>query len=104
MTTERRRIFGRDLAFSIGSSGLGFVLTLATTPIMTRLFHAEAYGVNAMMLTCSTLISAFGLFGLPAALARDLTTNEEMRLLKASVQLSVILGSLSVLAVGLIVI
>ena len=67
---------------------------------MTRLFPAEAYGVNGMVMTAATLLSAFGLFGLPVALAREQTGPEQNRLLHASVQLAVILGVVCALGVG----
>jgi O-antigen/teichoic acid export membrane protein len=92
--------FRRDLALSIASSGAGFAITLVTTPLMTRIFSAEAYGVNGMMLTAASLISAFGLFGLPVALAQVQTGTEQMRLFHISAQLAVVLGVFCSLGVG----
>lgn len=99
MGSHRPR-FRRDLATSIGSSGVGFAITLVTTPLMTRLFSAEAYGVNGMVMTAATLLSAFGLFGLPVALAGKQSGSEQTRLVHASVQLAVLLGVACALCMG----
>ena len=100
MSDYRRVIFRRDIAQSIGSSGVCFAITLVTTPLMTRIFPAEAYGVNGMVMTAATLLSAFGLFGLPVALAREQAGPEQARLVQASVQLALILGVICALGVG----
>ncbi|RTL78618.1 MAG: polysaccharide biosynthesis-like protein [Hyphomicrobiales bacterium] len=87
--------FRRDLLQSVGSSGFGLMLTLVTTPIMTRVFPAEAYGINGIMITVSTLLAAFGSLGLPVALARQQQGSEQARLLHASAQMAVMLTALS---------
>lgn len=96
---ERRHFFRRDLLHSIGSSGVTFAIMLVTTPLTTRVFSAEAYGVNGMMLTAATILSAFGLFGLPMALAREQAGREQTRLLHASGQLAVVLSAIVALGV-----
>lgn len=58
---------------------------------MTRVFPAEAYGVNGIIMTSSTVVSSIGLLGLPIALARRQAGEEQARLLRASVQLAVLL-------------
>ncbi|MBW4980239.1 oligosaccharide flippase family protein [Marinobacter adhaerens] len=91
--------FGRDLLQSIGSSGVGLFLTLITTPIMTRLFAPDAYGVNAVVLNVATLVASLGLLGLPVALARQKKVSEQARLFNASVQMAVIIFGLSTVLV-----
>ncbi|WP_281491813.1 oligosaccharide flippase family protein [Thioclava sp. L04-15] len=78
----------------MGSSSVGLGLTLVTTPIMTRLFPADAYGINGMMMTLATLVAGFGMLGLPLALAREQHGNEQIRLLHAAVQIAVVLFGL----------
>ncbi len=94
-------IFRRNIFQSIGASGVSFGMTLVTTPLMTRLFPTEAYGVNGMMLTGATVVSTVGLFGLPVALARMHAEKEQIRLLHASVQISVMLLFVCVLVASL---
>ncbi|HEY5627376.1 MAG TPA: hypothetical protein VIR79_05485, partial [Nitrospira sp.] len=64
MNSIHRFQFRQDLLRSVGSSGITLAITLATTPLMTRLFPAEAYGVSGIVMTAATLISGFGLLGL----------------------------------------
>lgn len=92
--------FRRDLKQSVGSSGFGMLLTLVTTPIMTRLFPAEAYGINGMIMTFATLVASFGLLGLPVALAREQQGLEQARLLHASTQVAVLLLGLCIVAIA----
>jgi len=89
--------FKRDMLQSIGSSGVGLLITLLTTPIMTRIYPADAYGINAMMMTVATLIAGVGLLGLPVALAREQKGLEQARLLHASAQMSMVLVALCLL-------
>ena len=85
--------FKRDVIQGIGSSGISLAITLFTTPLMTRIFPADAYGVNGMMMSAATLTSALGLFGLPVALAREQSGPEQARLFHASAQIALVLGS-----------
>ena len=85
--------FKRDIIQGIGSSGVSLAVTLVTTPLMTRIFPADAYGINGIMMSAATLISALGLFGLPAALAREQSGPEQARLFHSSAQLALVLGS-----------
>ena len=91
--------FRRDILQSVGSSGVGMLLALVTTPIMTRIYPAEAYGINGVILTITTLIAGFGLFGLPIALAREQHGPEQARLLQASTQMAILLVGLCILAI-----
>lgn len=100
MNDHRLATFRRHLTQSVGSSGISFGLTLITTPLMTRLFSAEAYGINGMLMTAATLISALGLFGLPTALARERGHEEQARLMEAAVQLALLLAGATTIAVG----
>lgn len=92
----------RDLLQGIGSSGVSVLLTIVTTPIMTRIFPAEAYGVNALLMSYTTLVASFGLLGLPLALAREQYGAEQARLLDASSQIAVIIFGFSVLSISLL--
>lgn len=91
--------FKRNLVQGVGSSGASLALTLITTPLMTRLYDSDAYGINGGMLTAATLISALGLLGLPVALAREHETSKQQELLDSSAQLSVVLLIATTLAV-----
>lgn len=91
VSVARVQPFRRNLLQTIGSSGVGFAITLITTPLMTRIFPADAYGVNGMLMTGATLLSALALLGLPVALSREQTGSDQARLLNASVQLAAIL-------------
>ncbi len=90
------RIFQRDILQGIGSSGVALAVTLFTTPMMTRLFPAEAYGAYGLINTTATVVSGFGLLGLPVALARAQAGAEQARLLTASIQVAAILCALLV--------
>lgn len=67
---------------------------------MTRVFPAEAYGVNGIAMTAATLISAFGLCGIPVALAQVHSSSEQTRLVTAATQLAVGLTLLCLIGVG----
>lgn len=67
---------------------------------MTRIFSAEAYGANGMVMTAATLFSAFGLFGLPVALAQVQAGPEQTRLVNASAQLAVMLAMVCAFGAG----
>lgn len=101
MISDHRFQFRRDLFRNIGASGVILAITLVSTPLMTRLFPAEAYGVNGIMMTTATLVSSFGLLGLPVALTREQGSEEYPRLLNASVQMAIFL---SVLCAGITVV
>lgn len=94
--------FRRDLHQSIGSSSISMILALVTTPIMTRLFPADAYGINGLMITAATLVAGFGLLGLPVAMAREHEGPEQARLLHASVQLAIMLFGLCGVAITVV--
>lgn len=100
---SRKFNFRRDLYQSVGSSSISMLLALVTTPIMTRLFSAEAYGSNGMVITVATLVGGFGLLGLPVALAREHKGPEQARLLHASVQISTFLFGLCCVAIAVVV-
>lgn len=99
MTSQRISIYRRNLVQGVGSSAISFGITLFTTPLMTRLFPAEAYGVNGTMLSTTNFLCALGLLGMPVALAREHGLTEQKRLLDASGQLAVCLVAACILGV-----
>lgn len=95
--------FKRDLFQSVGSAGIGALLTLVTTPIMTRLYLPEAYGMNVLVLTITTTIASLGLLGLPVALAREKDREQQINLIDASSQIMLIIIICCIFAAAVIV-
>lgn len=56
-----------DFTKAIGSSGIQLVITLFSTPIMTRLYAPEAYTSFSIVNSMATLLIGIGLFALPNA-------------------------------------
>lgn len=87
----------------MGSGGIGVLLTLVTTPIMTRLFPPEAYGVNAFFLAITTIIASLGLLGLPVALAREKDREQQRNLIDASSQIMLIVILCCIVAAAVVI-
>lgn len=63
-----------NLTKTASASGLQFVITLLTTPLMTRLYAPQAYAEFGIINNIATAIVGIGLLTLPAALAGEKNT------------------------------
>ena len=70
----------RNSSKTIGASGVQFLITLLTTPIMTRLYEPAAYASFGIIHTAATVLVGIGLLSLPNAYVaqKDAATREEL--------------------------
>lgn len=99
LKTDGMSAFRLNILQGVGSSGLAFAVTIVTTPLMTRLFPTEAYGAYGLLNTSATIISAFGLLGLPIALAQIRKEAEQRYIFAVSIQIAVLLFCLLLIVV-----
>jgi O-antigen/teichoic acid export membrane protein len=59
--------FFSDIVKSIGSSGAQLIITIITTPLMTRLYDPEAYSSFGIVHTLAIAMVGLGLLSLPSA-------------------------------------
>lgn len=56
-----------NLSKSVGASGFQFIITLFSTPIMTRLYAPEDYATFSILNGASALLIGIGMLSLPIA-------------------------------------
>lgn len=93
-----------DVSKSVGSSGLQFLITLVTTPLMTRLYAPESYAAFGILFTMATLTVGIGLCSLPNAYPMEKDEPARAALMRAMLLLLgllVVLAALAALVMGL---
>lgn len=91
-----------DLSKSVSASGAHFIITLVTTPIMTRLYAPEAYAAFGTLNMIATTFIAVGLLSLPAAYPLEKDPERRSELLKTMFYMLGILVAISISATLLI--
>lgn len=62
---KQRSALVRDMLIAVSSSGAPFLLAIVCTPIMTRLYAPETYGVFGIFNSTAVVAVGVGLFSLP---------------------------------------
>lgn len=98
--------FRKDLGVSTTSSIISFVISLGLTPIMTRLYTPEDYGIFSLINTISMFLATLALFSLQSAFPLEKSFIRRVQLLGTLTGIIVltffILSILSILGVILI--
>jgi O-antigen/teichoic acid export membrane protein len=76
-----------DMVKSLSSGGVQFLVTLVTTPIMTRLYAPEAYASFGILFTLATTLLGIGLCSLPSAYPLEQQSGRRQQLLAAMIRL-----------------
>ena len=93
-----------DIAKSISSSGVQFIITLFTTPIMTRLYDPSAYATFSIINTTATIVIGIGLLSLPNAHLIEKQASARKELMSTILKLLCVLCLLSAMvSVGLVI-
>lgn len=98
--------FRKNLGIATVTSLISFAISLALTPIMTRWYQPEDYGVFAVINNLATFLASLFLLSLPNALPILSTWHTRARLLKTLVALTILafgvttIGTMTFLAVS----
>lgn len=85
----------KNIGFLIGGTALAQIFTFAISPILTRLYTPESFGVLGTVLAASSIIAVFAHLRLNLAIAQGNNINEANIILKTSILFSVLLCLLS---------
>ncbi len=72
-----------DISKTSGASVAALLISLATTPLLTRLYNPDAYGEFALLNNAAMFLSTSLLLALPSALTLESTVSARLRLLQA---------------------
>ena len=98
------RKFTRNLTKTVVASGVQFLITLLTTPIMTRLYEPSAYATFGILNTTATVMIGIGLLSLPNAYCAQKEESVRTDLLLTMLLLLVVLVMLAMAtAAGMLV-
>lgn len=103
---SRRKLFVNHMGKTVGASGIQLLITLITTPIMTRLFMPEDYAVFGLVNTAAAVMVGMGMLSLPSAYTAEKDEKEReamlhaMLLLLAMVLLAALLIAVAFALVG----
>lgn len=84
---SRRRQFFGHMGKTVGASSVQLLITLITTPIMTRLFAPEAYAVFGLVNTAAAVMVGLGMLSLPTAYTAEKDEAKRHEMLHAMLQL-----------------
>lgn len=85
----------KNFGFLIGGTALAQVFTFAISPILTRLYTPESFGVLGVILAASSIIAVFAHLRLNLAIAKSKNINEAIIILKTSMFFSILVCLLS---------
>lgn len=85
----------KNIGFLIGGTALAQVFTFAISPILTRVYTPESFGVLGIVLAASSIIAVFAHLRLNLAIAQSNNINEAIIILKTSIFFSILLCFLS---------
>lgn len=85
----------KNIGFLIGGTALAQVFTFAISPILTRLYTPESFGVLGIVLAASSIIAVFAHLRLNLAIAQSNNINEANIILKTSIFFSILICLLS---------
>ncbi len=80
--------FRKDLSFATIASIASFAISLALTPIMTRWYQPEDYGLFAVINNTSTFVATLTLFSLSNAIAMQKEWSKRARLIRTLLHLA----------------
>ena len=86
-----------NITKTIGASSIQFLITLVSTPIMTRLYEPSAYATFGIINTMSTVVVGIGLLSLPNAYCAERDPDTRSAMIKAMLLLLAALFLLTLL-------
>lgn len=97
---SRRRQFIGHMGKTVGASGIQLMITLITTPLMTRLFSPEAYAVFGLVNTTAAVMVGIGMLSLPTAYTAEKDEAKRGAMLHAMLQLLAITALAATMLAG----
>lgn len=85
----------KNIGFLIGGTALAQLFTFGISPILTRLYTPQSFGVLGIVLAASSIIAVFAHLRLNLAIAQSNNINEANIILKTSIFFSILLCFLS---------
>jgi O-antigen/teichoic acid export membrane protein len=92
--------FFRNMTRTVSASGIQFLITLCTTPIMTRLYDPAAYAVFGIVNTTATVMIGIGLLSLPNAYCAEKDADVRTEIIQTMLLLLMGLFMLALLLTG----
>lgn len=95
-----RRPFLRNVATLASGTAIAQVITMAFSPVITRLFGPEAYGLQGVFTSVGSILATVAAFTYPTAIVLPKSDDDAMALVRLSIYVGIAMSGLSVLVLS----